>query len=74
MAVYGLSGFCYTQLTDVFQEQNGIYFFDRSRKLDVDRLRAIQSRPAAIEVADSGTSTSLKKRMGPAPSMRAASR
>ena len=28
---------------------------------------------AAIEVADSGTSTSLKKRIGPAPSMRAAS-
>ena len=28
---------------------------------------------AAIEVRDSGTSTSLKKRMGPAPSMRAAS-
>ncbi len=28
---------------------------------------------AAIEVLDSGTSTSLKKRMGPAPSMRAAS-
>lgn len=45
-------GYCYTQLTDVFQEQNGIYFFDRSRKLDVDRLRAIQSRPAAIEVAE----------------------
>src|SRR5256885_14568618 len=28
---------------------------------------------AAIEVLDSGTSTSLKKRIGPAPSMRAAS-
>ncbi|MDT4879036.1 hypothetical protein FQZ97_1146760 [compost metagenome] len=28
---------------------------------------------AAIEVTDSGSSTSLKKRMGPAPSMRAAS-
>src|SRR5262249_16745474 len=26
-------GYCYTQLTDVFQEENGIYRFDRSNKL-----------------------------------------
>ncbi|RNI22779.1 glycoside hydrolase family 2 protein [Flexivirga caeni] len=42
-------GYCYTQLTDVFQEQNGIYFFDRSAKLDVARIRRIQQRRAAIE-------------------------
>jgi beta-galactosidase/beta-glucuronidase len=42
-------GYCYTQLTDVFQEQNGIYAFDRSAKFDLARLRAIQQRPAAIE-------------------------
>ncbi|GAB2961843.1 glycoside hydrolase family 2 [Streptomyces pseudoechinosporeus] len=42
-------GYCYTQLTDVFQEQNGVYRFDRSSKLDVARLRAAQSRPAAYE-------------------------
>lgn len=42
-------GYCYTQLTDVFQEQNGVYRFDRSLKLDVDRIRAAQLRPAAIE-------------------------
>ena len=42
-------GYCYTQLTDVFQEQNGVYSFDRSDKLDVDRVRAAQQRPAAIE-------------------------
>lgn len=48
-------GYCYTQLTDVFQEQNGVYFFDRSSKLDVDRLRAIQSRTAAIEAAEGRT-------------------
>jgi hypothetical protein len=41
--------YCYTQLTDVFQEQNGIYHFDRERKFDLKRLRAIQSRKAAIE-------------------------
>ncbi|WP_432492077.1 glycoside hydrolase family 2 protein [Kineococcus auxinigenes] len=44
-------GYCYTQLTDVFQEQNGVYSFDRSQKLDVDRVRAAQQRPAAIEEA-----------------------
>lgn len=42
-------GYCYTQLTDVFQEQNGIYRFDRSAKFDSARLRAIQTVPAAIE-------------------------
>ncbi|RFU86065.1 beta-galactosidase [Streptomyces triticagri] len=42
-------GYCYTQLTDVFQEQNGIYRFDRSEKLDVARVRAAQQRTAAYE-------------------------
>ncbi|MFR9723038.1 glycoside hydrolase family 2 protein [Streptomyces sp. MS19] len=42
-------GYCYTQLTDVFQEQNGVYRFDRSEKLDVARVREAQLRPAAIE-------------------------
>jgi beta-galactosidase/beta-glucuronidase len=43
-------GYCYTQLTDVYQEQNGIYRFDRSGKFDLARIRAIQQRPAAIEL------------------------
>ncbi|GAB2961423.1 glycoside hydrolase family 2 protein [Nonomuraea fastidiosa] len=42
-------GYCYTQLTDVFQEENGIYRFDRSTKLDVSRVRAAQTREAAYE-------------------------
>lgn len=42
-------GYCYTQLTDVFQEQNGIYRFDRTQKFDLGRIHAAQSRPAAIE-------------------------
>lgn len=45
-------GYCYTQLTDVFQERNGIYRFDRSHKLDVDRVRVAQQRPAAYEADD----------------------
>ena len=42
-------GYCYTQLTDVFQEQNGIFSFDRSEKFDMERIRKAQIRPAAIE-------------------------
>jgi hypothetical protein len=42
-------GFCYTQLTDIEQEQNGVYTYDRQPKFDVARLRAALSRPAAYE-------------------------
>jgi len=42
-------GYCYTRLTDVFQEQNGIYGFDRSEKFDLARIRGAQLRPAAVE-------------------------
>ena len=45
-------GYCYTQLTDIYQEQNGIYKFDRSGKFDLARLRAVQQRRAAIERLD----------------------
>jgi beta-galactosidase/beta-glucuronidase len=44
-----ICGFCYTELTDVEQEQNGIYTYDRSRKFDPARLYAILTRKAAIE-------------------------
>ena len=37
-------GYCYTQLTDVEQEQNGIYYYDRSPKFDMKRINAIFSR------------------------------
>ncbi len=43
-------GFCFTQLTDVEQEHNGIYKYDRTPKFDVARLHKILSRPAAIEI------------------------
>ena len=42
-------GFCYTQLTDVEQELNGIYKYDRSEKFDSEILYKINSRKAAIE-------------------------
>jgi beta-galactosidase/beta-glucuronidase len=34
-------GWCYTQLTDVEQEQNGIYYYDRTEKYDMERIRKI---------------------------------
>ncbi len=42
-------GYCYTQLTDIEQEQNGMYSYDRKPKFDVERIRRIQSRTAAYE-------------------------
>ncbi|WP_435111942.1 glycoside hydrolase family 2 protein [Nocardiopsis synnemataformans] len=45
-------GYCYTQLTDVFQERNGVYRFDRGDKLDTARIAAAQRRTAAYEKAD----------------------
>ncbi|HEY9173025.1 MAG TPA: sugar-binding domain-containing protein [Verrucomicrobiae bacterium] len=42
-------GFCYTQLTDVEQEHNGLYYYDRRPKFDLKRLHAITSRLAAYE-------------------------
>jgi len=42
-------GFCYTQLTDVEQEQNGIYKYDRTPKYDPALVRAINEREAAYE-------------------------
>jgi len=34
----GLAGFCYTQLTDTFQEQNGLLYMDRSPKVLLEDL------------------------------------
>lgn len=44
-----LFGFCYTQLTDIEQEQNGLYTYNREPKFDVAKLHAITSRRAAYE-------------------------
>lgn len=38
---HGLAGYCYTQLTDVEQEENGIYNYDRSEKFPMDKVREI---------------------------------
>ena len=42
-------GYCYTQLTDVEQEQNGIYYYDRKPKFDMERIRAIFTKEPKTE-------------------------
>lgn len=41
IATQDAAGFCYTQLTDIEQEKNGIYYYDRRPKLDMQRIKAI---------------------------------
>ena len=36
-----IQGFCYTQLTDVEQETNGVYLYDRTNKFNVKQLSKI---------------------------------
>ncbi len=42
-------GFCYTQLTDVEQEQNGLYTYDRRPKFPSEVIAAVNRQKAAIE-------------------------
>ena len=41
--------FCYTQLTDVEQEQNGVYTYDRRPKFEPEFYYEVNTRKAAIE-------------------------
>lgn len=42
-------GYCYRRLTDVYQEENDIYRFNRREKFDLEGIWAAQARPVAIE-------------------------
>ena len=42
------SGFCYTQLTDVEQEKNGLLSADRRDKLSEDGVRAVHDSNASF--------------------------
>ena len=42
-------GYCYTQLTDIYPELNGMFTFDRKPKFDAARLKASQTKKAAME-------------------------
>ena len=41
--------FCYTQLYDVEQEQNGLYTYEREPKFDMSFFKEVNSRKAVIE-------------------------
>ena len=47
-----VTGFCYTQLTDTVQEQNGLLTEHREAKVPVDRVRAVNCRTSAAVPAD----------------------
>jgi hypothetical protein len=40
-----VEGFCYTQLTDVMQERNGLATFERKPKIDPDLVRRVTQTP-----------------------------
>lgn len=44
-----ITGICYTQLTDIEQETNGLYTYDRQAKFDVNFFKDILSQKAACE-------------------------
>lgn len=44
-----LFGFCYTQLTDVEQEHNGVYYYDRRPKFSLAKFKAAFRQPSAYE-------------------------
>ena len=52
MSNYKMFGFCYTQLYDIEQEQNGLYTYDREKKFSDDiyaKIIAVNKQIAAIE-------------------------
>ena len=46
-----IAGFCYTQLTDTEQEDNGLLTADRRPKAPVEQIRAALTRPARSDPA-----------------------
>jgi beta-galactosidase/beta-glucuronidase len=44
-----VQGFCYTQLTDVEQEVNGMLTYDRGPKAELTRIREITTRPKPLD-------------------------
>ncbi len=52
LSIPTISGFCYTQFTDIEQEQNGLYYYDRTEKFSSEvyaRIRRANERSAQIE-------------------------
>lgn len=47
-----LSGFCYTQFTDTYQEVNGLLYMDRTPKFPLADISAATTGVKAVQVAD----------------------
>jgi hypothetical protein len=61
----GFAGFCYTQLTDTFQEQNGLLTMNREPKADLKKLAAAtrgERTPWEIEMEGEGNPMNYSKR------------
>jgi beta-galactosidase/beta-glucuronidase len=61
----GFAGFCYTQLTDTFQEQNGLLTMNREPKADMQKLAAAtrgERTPWEIEMEGEGNPMNYSKR------------
>ena len=44
-----LSGYCYTQLADTYQETNGLLYADRTPKFPLEKIAAATARPTGYE-------------------------
>jgi beta-galactosidase/beta-glucuronidase len=61
----GFAGFCYTQLTDTFQEQNGLLTMNREPKADLKKLAAAtrgERTPWELEMEGEGNPMNYSKR------------
>jgi beta-galactosidase/beta-glucuronidase len=47
-----LAGFCYTQLTDTYQEANGLMYADRTPKIPLEEIATAMGRPLTTERSD----------------------
>ncbi|AKF03838.1 glycoside hydrolase family 2 protein [Sandaracinus amylolyticus] len=57
LALPVLAGFCYTQLTDTYQEANGLLFMDRTPKIPIERLAEIMRGDGDMPPAPGGAMT-----------------
>jgi hypothetical protein len=60
------AGFCYTQLTDTYQEQNGLLRFDRTPKIPIEQIRLATTGDEPSEIALNPDIVALSSR-GSAP-------
>jgi beta-galactosidase/beta-glucuronidase len=45
-----ITGFCYTQLTDTYQEANGLLYMDRTPKFPIDKIRRATVGPEPLRI------------------------